>query len=165
MDTWSECQWDEGTEPRRLSRTLVYPLAAVRHLPGEAPEQMRSLYREASLCETAGALRAAGVLYRSATLEHALLSAGASRGREGLIRHWDRGAQYVSLAYSDALITAGVSASVGTVGDSYDNALASERERPLQGRAHPLQAALGVRRGSRAGHDGVGALVKHRPPA
>ena len=33
-------------------------------------------------------------------------------------------AQYVSLAYSDALITAGVSASVGTVGDSYDNALA-----------------------------------------
>ena len=32
--------------------------------------------------------------------------------------------QYVSLAYSDALITAGVSASVGTVGDSCDNALA-----------------------------------------
>ena len=32
--------------------------------------------------------------------------------------------QYVSLAYSDALIAAGVSASVGTVGDSYDNALA-----------------------------------------
>ena len=28
------------------------------------------------------------------------------------------------MAYSDALITAGVSASVGTVGDSYDNALA-----------------------------------------
>ncbi len=32
--------------------------------------------------------------------------------------------QYVSLAYSDALIAAGVTASVGTVGDSYDNALA-----------------------------------------
>jgi len=57
-------------------------------------------------------------------LEHALLSTGASRGREGLIHHSDRGAQYVSLAYSDALITAGVTASVGTVGDSYDNALA-----------------------------------------
>ena len=53
-------------------------------------------------------------------LEHALLSTGASRGRQGLIHHSDRGAQYVSLAYSDALITAGVSASVGTVGDSYD---------------------------------------------
>ena len=57
-------------------------------------------------------------------LEHALLSTGASRGREGLVHHSDRGSQYVSLAYSDALITAGVSASVGTVGDSYDNALA-----------------------------------------
>ena len=32
--------------------------------------------------------------------------------------------QFASLAYSDALITAGVKASVGTVGDSYDNALA-----------------------------------------
>ena len=34
------------------------------------------------------------------------------------------GSQYVSLAYSDALIAAGVRASVGTVGHSYDNALA-----------------------------------------
>ena len=53
-------------------------------------------------------------------LEHALVSTGASRGRQGLVHHSDRGSQYVSLAYSDALITAGVSASVGTVGDSYD---------------------------------------------
>ena len=36
----------------------------------------------------------------------------------------DRGSQYVSLASSDALVAAGVKASVGTVGDSYDNALA-----------------------------------------
>lgn len=57
-------------------------------------------------------------------LEHALLSTGASHGHQGLVHHSDRGSQYVSLAYSDALITAGVSASVGTVGDSYDNALA-----------------------------------------
>lgn len=57
-------------------------------------------------------------------LEHALLNTGASRGRQGLIHHSDRGSQYVSLAYSDALIAAGVSASVGTVGDCYDNALA-----------------------------------------
>lgn len=57
-------------------------------------------------------------------LEHALVATGASRGREGLIHHSDPGCQYVSLAYSDALFAAGVSASVGTVGDSYDNALA-----------------------------------------
>ncbi|GAA1181019.1 hypothetical protein GCM10009674_18720 [Nesterenkonia xinjiangensis] len=57
-------------------------------------------------------------------LEHARLSTGATRDRQGLIHHSDRGSQYVSLAYSDALITAGVKASVGTVGDSFDNALA-----------------------------------------
>ncbi len=57
-------------------------------------------------------------------LEQALLTTGASRGRQGLVHHSDRGSQYVSLAYSDALITAGVTASVGTVGDSFDNALA-----------------------------------------
>lgn len=57
-------------------------------------------------------------------LEHALVVTGAGRGRQGLVHYSDRGAQYVSSAYSDALITAGVKASVGTVGDSYDNALA-----------------------------------------
>ena len=57
-------------------------------------------------------------------LEHALLATGVSRNVSGLIHHSDRGSQYVSLAYSDALLAAGVKASVGTVGDSYDNALA-----------------------------------------
>lgn len=57
-------------------------------------------------------------------LEHALLATGVSRNESGLIHHSDRGSQYISLAYSDALLAAGVKASVGTVGDSYDNALA-----------------------------------------
>ncbi|RRD44405.1 hypothetical protein EII13_03960 [Buchananella hordeovulneris] len=57
-------------------------------------------------------------------LEHALLATGVSRNESGLIHHSDRGSQYISLAYSDALVAAGVKASVGTVGDSYDNALA-----------------------------------------
>ncbi len=41
-----------------------------------------------------------------------------------MIHHSNRGSQYVSLAYSDPLIAAGVKASVGAIGDSYDNALA-----------------------------------------
>lgn len=41
-----------------------------------------------------------------------------------LVHHSDRGAQYVSLAYSDRLADLGIAASVGSVGDSYDNALA-----------------------------------------
>jgi len=69
-----------------------------------------------------GSLHTAGLPLLA--LEHALVSSGASRGRQGLVHHSDRGSQYVSLACSDALITAGVSASVGTVGGSYDNALA-----------------------------------------
>lgn len=59
-----------------------------------------------------------------AALEHALVTTGAHRGERGLIHHSDRGSQYVPVAYSDALVAAGVRASVGTVGDSYDNALA-----------------------------------------
>src|SRR5699024_6862287 len=57
-------------------------------------------------------------------LEHALLSTRTSKNESGLIHHSDTGSQYVSFAYSVALIAAGVKASVDTVGDSYDNALA-----------------------------------------
>jgi len=41
-----------------------------------------------------------------------------------LIHHSDRGSQYLSIRYSDKLAEAGIDASVGSVGDSYDNALA-----------------------------------------
>ena len=42
----------------------------------------------------------------------------------GLIHHSDRGSQYVSIKYSERLAEAGIEPSVGSVGDSYDNALA-----------------------------------------
>jgi len=42
----------------------------------------------------------------------------------GLIHHSDRGSQYVALKYTERLAQAGVEPSVGSVGDSYDNALA-----------------------------------------
>ena len=42
----------------------------------------------------------------------------------GLIHHSDRGSQYLSIRYTERLAAAGVEASVGSVGDSYDNALA-----------------------------------------
>jgi len=44
--------------------------------------------------------------------------------RSGLIHHSDRGVQYVSIKYSERLAEAGIEPSVGSVGDSYDNALA-----------------------------------------
>jgi len=46
-------------------------------------------------------------------------------GAEGaLIHHSDRGSQYLSIRYSERLAEAGVEPSVGSKGDSYDNALA-----------------------------------------
>mgnify|MGYP000846768000 FL=1 len=44
--------------------------------------------------------------------------------RNTLIHHSDRGAQYVSIRYSERLGEAGIEPSVGSKGDSYDNALA-----------------------------------------
>ena len=41
-----------------------------------------------------------------------------------VVHHSDRGSQYLSIAYTQRLIDANVEASVGSVGDSYDNALA-----------------------------------------
>jgi transposase InsO family protein len=54
-------------------------------------------------------------------LEQALWS---RTGTEGLVHHSDRGSQYLSIRYSERLAEAGVESSVGSVGDSYDNALA-----------------------------------------
>ena len=41
-----------------------------------------------------------------------------------LVHHSDRGVQYVSIRYTERLVEAGIEPSVGSVGDSYDNALA-----------------------------------------
>jgi len=55
----------------------------------------------------------------------ALEQAIHSRGRhDGLIHHSDRGSQYVAIRYSERLTEAGIEASVGSVGDAHDNALA-----------------------------------------
>jgi putative transposase len=44
--------------------------------------------------------------------------------RGGLVHHSDRGSQYVAIKYTERLGEAGIEPSVGSVGDSYDNALA-----------------------------------------
>jgi transposase InsO family protein len=44
--------------------------------------------------------------------------------QQALIHHSDRGVQYVSIRYTERLALAGIEPSVGSVGDSYDNALA-----------------------------------------
>ena len=54
-------------------------------------------------------------------LEQALWSRSATKG---VVHHSDRGSQYLSIRYSERLTEAGAQPSVGSVGDSYDNALA-----------------------------------------
>jgi len=54
-------------------------------------------------------------------LEQALFT---RTGTKGLVHHSDRGCQYLSIRYSERLAEAGIESSVGSVGDSYDNALA-----------------------------------------
>lgn len=41
-----------------------------------------------------------------------------------MVHHSDRGSQYVSIRYTERLAEAGIEPSVGSRGDSYDNALA-----------------------------------------
>jgi putative transposase len=85
--------------------------------------------------------------------------------RGGLIHHSDRGSQYVSIRYTERLAETGIEPSVGSVGDSYDNALA--------------ETVIGLfkmevihRRGPWRSLDAVefatlemGRLVQHPPPA
>jgi len=56
-------------------------------------------------------------------LEQALYARRPER-EDALIHHSDRGSQYVSIRYSERLAEAGIEPSVGSKGDSYDNALA-----------------------------------------
>ena len=56
-------------------------------------------------------------------LEQALHARRPAEG-SGLVHHSDRGAQYLSIRYTERLAEAGIEPSVGSVGDSYDNALA-----------------------------------------
>jgi transposase InsO family protein len=55
-------------------------------------------------------------------LEMAIWRRDANAG--ALVHHSDAGSQYTSVRYSDRLADVGIAASIGTVGDSYDNAMA-----------------------------------------
>ena len=54
-------------------------------------------------------------------LEMAIFSRGG-RALDGLVHHSDRGVQYLAIRYTERLADAGVTGSVGSRGDSYDNA-------------------------------------------
>lgn len=59
-------------------------------------------------------------------VEHAIWTRGRAGTPDvgGVIHHTDAGSQYTSIRFGERLTEAGIAASVGSVGDSYDNALA-----------------------------------------
>ena len=86
----------------------------------------------------------------------------------GLRCHSDAGSQFTSLRYGERLAEIGAAPSIGTVGDSFDNALAEtvngyyKSELDLRARAN---RAVENRRRCRAGHAELGPLAQHQPAA
>ena len=61
-------------------------------------------------------------------LEQAMSWAASHGGTDGLVHHSDHGAQYISLVYTTRVGEFGMLPSTGTVGDSYDNAMAGSAD-------------------------------------
>ncbi len=82
-------------------------------------------------------------------------AAWVRRGVElaGLVCHSDAGGQYVSIAYTDRLDDIGASPSIGTVGDSYDNAMAESVIGLFKTELHRNPAALRANGGHWRGLD------------
>jgi len=78
-------------------------------------------------------------LHTELALEALEMAVWTRRRRDltGLIHHSDRGVQYLSIRYTERLADAGAVGSVGSRGDSYDNALAESINGPVQSRGHP----------------------------
>lgn len=68
--------------------------------------------------------RVSGSLRSDLALDALEMAVHARGGGEGVVHHSDRGVQYLSIRYTERLAEAGAVASVGSRGDSYDNALA-----------------------------------------
>ena len=61
-------------------------------------------------------------------LEQAISWAAGHGGTQGLVHHSDHGSQYISLVYTTRVMEHGMLPSTGTVGDSYDNAMAESAD-------------------------------------
>jgi transposase InsO family protein len=95
-------------------------------------------------------------------LEQALWS---RRAPAGLVHHSDRGGQYLSIRYMERLAAASVAPSVGSTGESYDNALAETIIGLYKDRAHPPSRTVEASRRRGIRHAGMRGLVQPPPAA
>jgi putative transposase len=72
---------------------------------------------------------------------------------EGLICHSDAGSQYTSISYTERLDDVGAAPSIGTIGDSFDNAMAESVIGLFKAELHRNPAALAVNGGPWKGLD------------
>jgi putative transposase len=84
---------------------------------------------------------------------------------ERLVHHSDRGVQYLSIRYTERLAAAGIELSVGSTGDSYDNALAETVIGLFKTEEIHRPGALESARGCRVRDPRVGRVVQRQPPA
>ena len=68
--------------------------------------------------------RAARSMHAELVLDALEQAIWSRSGIHGVVHHSDRGSQYLSIRYTERLAEAGAEPSVGSVGDSYDNAMA-----------------------------------------
>jgi transposase InsO family protein len=78
----------------------------------------------AAIASIAGKIGCAAQTLRNFVLDALEQAVHDRRPCGGLVHHSDRGSQYLSIKYTERLAEAGIEPSVGSVGDSYDNALA-----------------------------------------
>jgi len=78
---------------------------------------------------------------------------------DGVVCHSDAGSQYTSIAYTDRLAEIGAAPSIGTVGDSFDNAMAESAIGLFKTELHRNPAALATNGGPWRGLDDLEVAI------
>jgi putative transposase len=78
---------------------------------------------------------------------------------DGLVCHTDAGSQYTSIGYTERLSDVGAAPSIGTVGDSFDNAMAESVMGIFKTELHRNPAALSANGGPWKGLDDLEAAI------
>ena len=99
--------------------------------------------------------KAARTMHAALVVDALNMAAWTRRGTDldGLICHHDAGSQYTSIAYTDRLDELDARASIGTVGDSYDNAMAESVNALYKTELHRNPAVLATNGGHWRGLD------------
>ena len=99
--------------------------------------------------------KAARTMHTTLVLDALNMAAWTRRGTslDGLMCHSDAGSQYTSIAYTDRLDEIGAAPSIGTIGDSFDNAMAETTIGLFKTELHRNPAALATNGGPWRGLD------------